>query len=144
MIDDAIVDCTMLVSGHDAFVLHDTYGFPFELTREIASEKGVAADTVGFEREMEEQRARARADAASKRAVVELADLPASVPRFHGYEGLEADAAVVALLRDGKPVATLEPGRKARSSSIARRSMPKKAVRSAIAGRSPARPANSR
>ncbi len=60
-IDEAIRDCTMLISGEDAFVLHDTYGFPFELTREIASERGVAVDSVAFEQKMTEQRERARA-----------------------------------------------------------------------------------
>ena len=49
------------VSGEDAFALHDTYGFPVELTEEIAAERGVHVDLAGFERAMEEQRARARA-----------------------------------------------------------------------------------
>ena len=45
LIDEAIVDCTQLLTGEDVFVLHDTYGFPVELTREIAGERGVAVDT---------------------------------------------------------------------------------------------------
>ena len=51
LIAAALEDCTMLISGEDAFVLHDTYGFPYELTREIAAERGVAVDTIAFERE---------------------------------------------------------------------------------------------
>src|SRR6202011_4762641 len=75
-IDEAVRDCTMLISGEDAFVLHDTYGFPFELTREIASERGVAVDSVGFEQMMTEQRERARRDQARKRAVVSVSEAP--------------------------------------------------------------------
>jgi len=48
LISDAISDCTSLLSGEDVFTLHDTYGFPSELTREIASERGVAVDSIGY------------------------------------------------------------------------------------------------
>lgn len=90
------------VSGDDVFVLHDTYGFPVELTREIAGERSIAIDHPGFERAMNEQRERARRDAASKRAVVTLAELPAVKSEFLGYEGLEADGGIVAILNDGE------------------------------------------
>ncbi len=113
LVEEAIADCTMLVSGHDAFVLHDTYGFPVELTREIASERGVVVDTIAFEASMDEQRRRARADAASKRGVVTVADLPATRSVFHGYGGLEADGEVVLILRDGTPVDELIAGEEA-------------------------------
>jgi alanyl-tRNA synthetase len=103
-IDEALRDCTMLISGEDAFVLHDTYGFPFELTREIAAERGVAVDTLGFEQKMREQRERARADAAAKRAVVNVTDLPTLASAFEGYGGLEADGTVHGILVGGKPV----------------------------------------
>ncbi|MCL6424090.1 alanine--tRNA ligase [Brachybacterium sp. JHP9] len=56
------------VSGADAFRLHDTYGFPIDLTLEMAQEVGLAVDEVGFRAAMQEQRERARADAASKKA----------------------------------------------------------------------------
>jgi alanyl-tRNA synthetase len=110
LIDEAITDCTMLVSGEDVFTLHDTYGFPSELTREIAGEKGVAVDMSGFEEHMEEQRARARADAAAKRAVVAVADLPAAASKFVGYAGLEADVTITGLLKDGVPVQVIAKG----------------------------------
>ncbi len=103
-IDEALRDCTMLIGGEDAFVLHDTYGFPFELTREIAAERGVAVDTVAFEQKMREQRERARADAAAKRAVVNVTDLPTLSSAFEGYGGLEADGTVHGILVGGKPV----------------------------------------
>jgi alanyl-tRNA synthetase len=103
-IDEALRDCTMLIGGEDAFVLHDTYGFPFELTREIAAERGVSVDTMAFEQKMREQRERARADAAAKRAVVSVTDLPALSSAFEGYGGLEAEGVVQGILVGGKPV----------------------------------------
>jgi alanyl-tRNA synthetase len=109
LIADAIHDCTMLISGEDAFTLHDTYGFPFELTREIANEQGVAVDGVGFEQRMNEQRQRARRDAAQKRAAVTVTDLPALASTFTGYDGLEADGEIRAILVGGTPVDSIDP-----------------------------------
>lgn len=103
-------DCTRLISGEDAFVLHDTYGFPIELTREIAGERGVAVDHEGFDRAMNEQRERARRDAASKRAVVTLAELPAVKSEFSGYEGLEGNGNVVAILKNGELAQEVQAG----------------------------------
>ncbi|HTX55473.1 MAG TPA: alanine--tRNA ligase, partial [Candidatus Acidoferrales bacterium] len=112
LIQDANDNCTRLISGHDAFLLHDTYGFPIELTREIAADGGVAVDTVEFEAAMNEQRERARADAKAKRAVVSLAELPAVSSQFAGYGGLESDGEIVAMLAADKPVETLSAGQK--------------------------------
>jgi alanyl-tRNA synthetase len=106
--DEAIRDCTMLISGDDAFVLHDTYGFPFELTREIAAERGVAVDSVGFEQKMKEQRERARADAASKRAVVNVNEVAVGSSTFDGYGALEADGTVLQILVGGMPVDAID------------------------------------
>jgi alanyl-tRNA synthetase len=113
LIADALADCTNLISGDDAFVLHDTYGFPFELTREIAAERGVAVDSVAFEQKMDEQRQRARADAASKRGVVTVTDVPTLSSAFEGYGGLEADGTVQAILVGGKPVDAIDAGAEA-------------------------------
>lgn len=110
LIQDANDDCTRLISGRDAFALHDTFGFPIELTREIASDGGVAVDTAEFDAAMNEQRERARRDAAAKRAVVTLAELPAVKTAFTGYDGLESEGDIIALLRDGKPVDVLQTG----------------------------------
>src|SRR5665213_2909464 len=112
-IDEAITDCTMLISGEDAFVLHDTYGFPFELTREIASERGVAIDSIGFEQKMNEQRVRARTDAASKRGTVSVSEVAMSSSAFEGYAGLEADGTVQQILVAGMPVDAIDAGREA-------------------------------
>ncbi len=110
-IDDAVARRGRVIGGEEAFQLHDTFGFPLELTREIAGERGAVVDTVAFDRLMEEQRQRARRDAVAKRDVVGLADLPALRSRFTGYdEGLEADGDVVAAIKDGRPVALLSQG----------------------------------
>ncbi len=111
LIDDAIERHGRVIGGEEAFTLHDTYGFPVELTREIAAERGVVVDAVAFDRLMEEQRERARRDAAAKRDVVALTDLPAIRSEFTGYdEGLETNGCVVAILKGGGTVASLGPG----------------------------------
>jgi alanyl-tRNA synthetase len=89
------------VSGADAFLLHDTYGFPVELTREIATEHGLRVDEAGFEAEMERQRERARASAGGVGAVAAdalYASLGVEASRFLGYETLEAPGKIGALL----------------------------------------------
>jgi alanyl-tRNA synthetase len=111
VIDDAIERRGRVIGGEEAFSLHDTFGFPLELTREIAGERGAVVDTVAFDRLMEEQRERARRDAAAKRDVAAVTDLPAISSSFTGYdEGLEADGEVVAALKEGKSVASLSQG----------------------------------
>jgi alanyl-tRNA synthetase len=101
------------LSGVDVFTLHDTFGFPSELTREIAEETGVPIDLAGFEAAMEEQRTRARSDAKSKRAVVSVSGVPAIASEFTGYDGLEDDGNVVSILRDGATVPFIGPGEEA-------------------------------
>jgi alanyl-tRNA synthetase len=111
VIDEAIARRERLIGGEEAFLLHDTYGFPLELTREIAAERGAVVDTVAFDRLMDEQRERARRDAAAKREVVALSDLPAVRSEFTGYdEGLDSEGVVVALLKDGAAVESLAAG----------------------------------
>jgi alanyl-tRNA synthetase len=110
LIEDATAAPTHVVDGEAAFALHDTYGFPIELTREIAGERGIAVDTVAFERLMDEQRARARSDASAKRADVALADVPAIASEYTGYEGLEGTGNVVAVLEGERPVTVLNDG----------------------------------
>jgi alanyl-tRNA synthetase len=109
VIEAAIASRGRIISGAEGFLLHDTYGFPLELTREIAAEHGAVVDTIEFDRLMEEQRERARRDAAAKRDVVALSDVPAVRSEFTGYDqGLESDGEVVALLKDGTPVQLLQ------------------------------------
>ena len=100
-----------IVSGEDAFALHDTYGFPIDLTLERASEQGLAVDEAEFRRLMQEQRDRARADARSKKtghvdaAVYHgILDENGGPTRFLGYTESAAEGRIVALLVDGVPV----------------------------------------
>ncbi|MBV8345210.1 MAG: alanine--tRNA ligase [Candidatus Eremiobacteraeota bacterium] len=111
VIEETLARGEHVIGGGEAFLLHDTYGFPLELTREIAAERGTVVDAVGFDRLMAEQRERARQDAAAKRDVVEVSDLPALRSEFTGYdEGLESDGEVVALLRGGASAESLRSG----------------------------------
>jgi alanyl-tRNA synthetase len=100
--------------GTDAFELYDTYGFPLDLTREIAAEAGLSIDMSGYHAAMEAQRERARADALAKRGEVRVArqssgDVEQSA--FVGYTGIEAKATIVALFdRAGAAVEHLDAG----------------------------------
>ncbi len=95
------------ISSADAFMLHDTYGFPFELTRELAAEQGLGVDEEGFETLMEGQRARARADSGRTRAdeaLRERATLLAGQAGFQtefvGYETTDRDTTIGATAAD--------------------------------------------
>jgi alanyl-tRNA synthetase len=90
------------VSGADAFLLHDTYGFPVELTREIAAEHGLTVEDAAFDTEMERQRQRARVAAGGAGAVAADAlysSLGIEASRFVGYGTLEARSRVAALMK---------------------------------------------
>jgi len=98
-----------LVPGALVFLLHDTYGFPPDLTADIARERGLQVDLDGYEREMEAQRDRARA--ASRFGVDQRGGAQvAGRSEFRGYEELESQGRVLALLRDGESVETLAAG----------------------------------
>jgi alanyl-tRNA synthetase len=97
------------IPGVDVFRLYDTYGFPPDLTADIARERGVTVDLAGFEREMEAQRERGRA---SSKFGVDLRDsvkLDAATD-FRGYEQLADEGKVIALVRDGVEVPELAVG----------------------------------
>lgn len=107
-----------VLPGEIAFTLHDTYGFPFELTREIAAEAGVRVDEQEFKACMEQQRTRAReantkdAEAAWSTYGGVHAELLKRVgaSQFVGHEQLEAQARIVALIKDGVIVDVLSEG----------------------------------
>jgi alanyl-tRNA synthetase len=83
-----------IFSGQSAFVLYDTYGFPLDLTELMAREVGMTVDKDGFEKLMEEQRARARA--AQKKEVISLSQIETTAPtKFVGFEKLESPARVL-------------------------------------------------
>ncbi|MBB4895142.1 alanyl-tRNA synthetase [Streptomyces olivoverticillatus] len=98
-----------VLAGDRAFLLHDTWGFPIDLTLEMAAEQGLSVDEDGFRRLMKEQRERAKADAKAKKtghadlsAYREVADT-AGETDFTGYTLTENEATVVGLLVDGVP-----------------------------------------
>jgi alanyl-tRNA synthetase len=96
------------VPGDTVFKLYDTYGFPVDLTADVARERGLKVDLLAFERAMDGQRARARAASHFAVEVAEGLDLGADTT-FTGYERLEDEAVVRALLIDGEPVESLGP-----------------------------------
>jgi alanyl-tRNA synthetase len=100
--------------GDAAFRYHDTYGFPIELTAELAREEGLEVDMATFERLMTEQRERARMAAAKgggQEALIEVARA-AGRTEFLGYERLEAEAPLAELVADGERVEVAEEGRR--------------------------------
>ncbi|VAZ60141.1 alanine--tRNA ligase [Mycobacterium kansasii] len=104
-----------VVSGADAFTLHDTYGFPIELTLEMAAESGLAVDESGFRELMAEQRRRAKADAAARKhahadltAYRELVD--AGPTEFTGFDELASEARILGIFVDGKRVPVVAHG----------------------------------
>ncbi|MER7419079.1 alanine--tRNA ligase [Micromonospora peucetia] len=100
MLDRAVTDGSSAIPGEIAFKLHDTYGFPIDLTREIAKERGLGVDDAGFEAAMAQQRAQARA-ADAKTGTVDNGTANAmsvrdeyGVTDFLGYETLTTEAKV--------------------------------------------------
>ncbi|MBO6564012.1 MAG: alanine--tRNA ligase [Pseudomonadales bacterium] len=97
------------IPGQVVFKLYDTYGFPTDLTADIARERNLTLDLDGFDREMEAQRERARAS--SQFGVADTGDLDLDfVTEFVGYDSLEDESAVVALIKDGETVDAAESG----------------------------------
>ncbi|MGO9031351.1 alanine--tRNA ligase [Mycobacterium sp.] len=104
-----------VLSGSDAFTLHDTYGFPIELTLEMATEAGLQVDEAGFRELMAEQRRRAKADAAARKhahadltAYRELVD--AGPTEFTGFTELTSEARILGIFVDGKRVPVVAHG----------------------------------
>ncbi len=106
-----------VLSGDAAFALHDTYGFPIDLTLEMAAEQGVQVDEAGFRRLMKEQRDRAKADAKAKKTghgdtgiYRELADALGRAVEFTGYDEVVSEARVAGMVRDGASVRSAGAG----------------------------------
>ncbi|MFE1782199.1 alanine--tRNA ligase [Streptomyces sp. NPDC059506] len=120
ILDTAVADTKAaggaVLSGDKAFLLHDTWGFPIDLTLEMAAEQGLSVDEEGFRRLMKEQRDRAKADARAKKtghadlsAYREVADT-AGATVFTGYTDNSGEATVVGLLVDGVPAPAAHEG----------------------------------
>ncbi|HEY4028045.1 MAG TPA: alanine--tRNA ligase, partial [Candidatus Dormibacteraeota bacterium] len=106
LFDHLAADHGSQIPGDDAFRLHDTFGFPRELTRELAHERGLTVDEAGFEAAMAQQRERSRR--ATGRRWADLKGLPPS--EFVGYAELRVNAAVAHLRRDGVEVTHAREG----------------------------------
>jgi alanyl-tRNA synthetase len=99
----------VVIPGETVFKLYDTYGFPADLTADIARERGLAIDQEGFDVAMEEQRRRSQ-DASKFGVDIRGGTVVDARTAFQGYEGLESDGRVLALLRGGQPVDELRSG----------------------------------
>ena len=109
-------NATQQIPGDAAFKLYDTYGFPIDLTADIARERGMSIDMVGYEAAMNEQRERARAAGKFESKGQMPADLASSLPptKFSGYDALGKLAGkVLAIVRDGRKLDGLADGEQA-------------------------------
>ncbi len=108
ILDAALAGGQKVLPGDVAFKLHDTYGFPLDLTQDVCRERDVTVDAAGFDAAMDRQKAAGRA--AGKFKMDRLLEYTGAGNVFTGYEKLEETARVVALYRDGTPVQQLEEG----------------------------------
>ncbi|MEJ5253552.1 MAG: alanine--tRNA ligase, partial [Armatimonadota bacterium] len=106
-----------VLAGEQAFMLYDTYGFPLELTQEVAQEQGIQVDAEGFKQAMEAQRQRAREASGIASQLFAIAgdaatELQKSLPptKFLGYWQHEAEAQVLAIIRQGEPATFASEG----------------------------------
>ncbi|MFW5474346.1 alanine--tRNA ligase [Knoellia sp. CPCC 206450] len=105
------------LAGDQAFQLHDTYGFPIDLTLEMAEEQGLSVDREGFTRLMQEQRDRAKADAKAKKSGHANTEVwkelrAAGETDFRAWQELTSEAKVLGLVVDGQRVEEIEPGQR--------------------------------
>ena len=114
LLDDLLADGSDKISGENAFKLYDTYGFPFELTVEIAQEKGIAVDEEGFKACMKEQKERAKAAAQKIILTDDLIYIDIEKEKgetnFVGYDKTCAEAKVVALVKDAQKIESADEG----------------------------------
>ncbi|MDD0809869.1 alanine--tRNA ligase [Curvibacter sp. RS43] len=108
ILDAALADGGKTLPGEVAFKLHDTYGFPLDLSADVCRERDVAVDEDGFKVAMDKQKAQARA--AGKFKMDRALEYTGAGNTFVGYEQLEAPAKIVALYVDGTPAAELKAG----------------------------------
>ncbi|WP_462257946.1 alanine--tRNA ligase, partial [Ruminococcus champanellensis] len=113
-LDRVSSDSLSMLSGADAFKLSDTYGFPLDLTMEIAAERGIKVDEDKFRELMEQQKSMARADRASKVKTSwsneSIADISAPKTEFVGYTQMSCGAKILGIFADGKQVDSIREG----------------------------------
>src|SRR6056300_681161 len=110
ILDAALPEGAKTLSGDVAFKLHDTYGFPLDLTQDVCRERGVQVDAAGFDAAMARQKDQARA--AGKFKMDRALEYAGASNVFVGYEHLSQAATVVALYADGSPVTQLDAGQR--------------------------------
>ena len=98
LIESLLNNPDKVITGADAFKLYDTYGFPFELTNEIAQEKGFSVDEAGFKTAMQEQKERARASAQKVVITDDLNYINNPATEFLGYEKFESEAKILSIV----------------------------------------------
>ena len=108
LLEAALLHQNRVLDGETVFRLYDTFGFPADLTADIARERGIAVDHAGFERAMGSQRERARA--ASKFSIQDGMDYSGGSTQFHGYESLQHEGQVIAIYKEGNRVDFIEAG----------------------------------
>jgi len=109
ILEGALSNGSTTVDGETAFRLHDTFGFPLDLTADVCRERGVAVDAAGFEVAMQKQRDQARA--AGKFKVAQGLEYSGKPTQFHGYDTLKHEGAkVTALYLDGSSVQSIKAG----------------------------------
>ena len=131
ILDQALRDGRRVLDGETAFALYDTFGFPLDLTADVARERGIAVDEEGFDRAMDAQRERARAASQFKTGDALAYSGPKTA--FRGYDTLSEEGRVVALYGTARASTHCRPASAVSSCSIARRSTRNRAGRSAIA-----------
>ncbi|MEG0538144.1 MAG: alanine--tRNA ligase, partial [Comamonas sp.] len=108
ILDSALAGDVKVLPGDVAFKLHDTYGFPLDLSNDVARERGLSVDEAGFKIAMEEQKNKARA--AGKFKMDRALEYTGTANTFTGYEKLAESVKIVALYADGTPVSVLNAG----------------------------------
>ncbi|MEY3912375.1 MAG: hypothetical protein RL509_419, partial [Pseudomonadota bacterium] len=108
ILDGALAGGVTVLPGDVAFKLHDTYGFPLDLTNDVCRERGLKVDEAGFAAAMDKQKSQARA--AGKFKMDKALEYTGAGNHFAGYESLMTHAQVLALYVDGTPVQTLQAG----------------------------------
>jgi alanyl-tRNA synthetase len=110
ILDAALVGGAKVLAGDVAFKLHDTYGFPLDLSADVCRERGLTVDEAGFHAAMDKQKAQARA--AGKFKMDKALDYSGAANAFVGYDSLQSASKIVAIYAEGTPATELKAGQK--------------------------------
>jgi alanyl-tRNA synthetase len=112
MVEEAKANGLQKLSGRDAFILYDTFGFPIDLTKDVARKSGIEVDEEEFADEMRKQRERSRKDQDLRDESQPIEELVKDLPptAFTGYDSMETEASVVGIIKDGNYLKQLNSG----------------------------------